>query len=78
MQGDASRYLDVHFARSLLLSFPGLHPFHGPCDSIMLLGALILLDLQSWHHRNDLMHSACHSLMTESDSDSVSVALFNS
>jgi len=78
MQGDASRYLDVHFASSLLLSLPGLHPFHGPCDSIMLLGALILLDLQSWHHRNDLMHSACRSLMSESDSDSVSVAISDS
>jgi len=44
----------------------------------MLLGALILLDLQSWHHRNDLMHSACRSLMSESDSDSVSVAMSNS
>ena len=44
MQG---RYLDVHFAGSLLLSLPGLHPFHGPCNGVMLLGALILLDLQS-------------------------------
>ena len=56
---DASWYLDVHFAGSLLLSFPGLDPFHGPCDGIMLLGALSLLDLQSWYHRNDLMHSSC-------------------
>jgi hypothetical protein len=57
MQGDAKRYLDVHFASSLLLSFPGLDPFHGPCNGIMLLRALILLDLQSWHPRNDLTHS---------------------
>ncbi len=69
MQCDAKWYLDVQFACSLLLSFPGLDPFHGPCDGIMLLGALILLDLQSWHAKNDLTHSASRLLMSESDSD---------